>query len=88
MEVYNNKELSQFEVQFGAETAYSEYEVRDGNMYFKHTDVPEDMKGKGVGRAIARTALTFARENQLKVVPWCPFFKGYIERHPEYQDLL
>jgi predicted GNAT family acetyltransferase len=35
-----------------------------------------------------RDTLDAARAEGLKVVPHCEFVAAYIERHPEYRDLL
>ncbi|GAA2116934.1 GNAT family N-acetyltransferase [Actinomadura alba] len=55
---------------------------------FVHTEVAPEYEGRGVGSALARTALDEARAANLRVLPTCPFFAGWIARHPEYQDLL
>ena len=53
-----------------------------------HTEVPEAFEGKGIGSALARFALDDLRERQITVRPVCPFVKGWIERHPDYADLV
>ncbi|MEV4041287.1 GNAT family N-acetyltransferase [Streptomyces umbrinus] len=55
---------------------------------FVHTEVEPEYEGRGVGSALARTALDEARAANLRVLATCPFFAGWISRHPEYQDLL
>ncbi|RIV40353.1 N-acetyltransferase [Micromonospora radicis] len=55
---------------------------------FVHTEVSPQHEGKGIGAALARTALDEARAAKLLVLPTCPFFAGWIARHPEYQDLV
>jgi predicted GNAT family acetyltransferase len=55
---------------------------------FVHTEVPQKFEGKGVGAALARASLDEARAANLRVLAICPFFAGWIARHPEYQDLL
>ncbi|MFI9725961.1 GNAT family N-acetyltransferase [Streptomyces sp. NPDC052092] len=55
---------------------------------FVHTEVEPRYEGRGVGSALARTALDEARAAELRVLATCPFFAGWIARHPEYQDLL
>ncbi|MCA2204997.1 GNAT family N-acetyltransferase [Streptomyces griseoincarnatus] len=55
---------------------------------FVHTEVEPRYEGRGVGSALARTALDEARAAGLRVLATCPFFAGWIARHPEYQDLL
>lgn len=55
---------------------------------FVHTEVSPEYEGKGVGSALARTALDEARAAHLLVLATCPFIAGWIDRHPEYQDLV
>ncbi|MGV9310751.1 GNAT family N-acetyltransferase [Streptomyces sp. NPDC003691] len=55
---------------------------------FVHTEVGPEHEGKGVGSALARTALDEARAANLRVLATCPFIATWIARHPEYQDLL
>jgi predicted GNAT family acetyltransferase len=55
---------------------------------FVHTEVDNAYEGRGVGSALARTALDEARDQGLRVVAVCPFIAGWIDRHPDYQDLL
>ncbi|WP_151479957.1 GNAT family N-acetyltransferase [Streptomyces albicerus] len=55
---------------------------------FVHTEVAAEYEGRGVGSALVRTALDEARASGLRVLATCPFFAGWISRHPEYQDLL
>jgi hypothetical protein len=53
-----------------------------------HTEVPKALEGRGIGSGLIRGVLDAARSEGLKVKPVCPFAKAYIERHPEYADLL
>ncbi|UED86281.1 GNAT family N-acetyltransferase [Streptomyces profundus] len=55
---------------------------------FLHTEVAPEYEGRGVGSALARTALDEARAANLRVLATCPFFAAWIARHPDYQDLL
>lgn len=61
---------------------------RGGTVVHTHTEVDAEFEGKGVGGALVRAALDAARAEGAKVVPRCPFVKGWIGRHPEYADLL
>ncbi|WP_069741598.1 MULTISPECIES: GNAT family N-acetyltransferase [unclassified Streptomyces] len=55
---------------------------------FVHTEVEPAYEGRGVGSALVRVALDEARAANLRVLATCPFFAGWIARHPDYQDLL
>lgn len=68
--------------------AYLEYRREPGLLDIVHTEVPGEMKGRGVGGTLAEAALLYAREKGLRVVPHCPFVAAYIRRHPEYRDLV
>ena len=53
-----------------------------------HTGVPDALRGKGVGQALALHAVDEARKGGWKIIPLCPFFKAQAERHPDWQDIL
>jgi len=64
------------------------YEREDGVVILTHTVVEPAAEGRGVGSALARTALDAARAEGLRVVPRCTFMAGWIKRHPDYADLV
>ena len=70
------------------ERAVAAYQREGDTIVFTHTAVPPAIEGQGVGTRLIRAALDDARDEGLKVVPQCPFVRAYIERHPEYRDLL
>lgn len=88
--VVHNQEKNRFEVSDDGLVARAEYmTTKDGRIVFTHTEVPPAWEGMGVGSRLAKTGLGYAREQDLKVMPLCPFFASYIRRHREdYQDLL
>jgi uncharacterized protein len=53
-----------------------------------HTEVPDSLRGKGVGVALALHAVEEARKGGWKIIPLCPFFKAQTLRHPEWADVL
>jgi predicted GNAT family acetyltransferase len=79
----------QFEIERDGETAFLAYEV-DGQGWISllHTQVPEPVRGQGIANELARTALEYAKEHQLKVDVVCPVVFHYVNTHPEYKPLL
>jgi predicted GNAT family acetyltransferase len=77
-----------FEITLGSKTAYSKYLLAGGKIIIEHTEVPEELEGRGLASRIVSTVLDYARAQNLKVLPICPFAKSFIGRHYEYQDLL
>ena len=64
------------------------YQRRGDQVVFTHTEVDPDTEGGGVGSTLVRGALDDVRAHGLRVVPRCSFVRGYIERHPDYADLV
>lgn len=89
MEAVNNKKLSRFEIQLpNGEFAILEYRWLKGAMVLMHTMVPVAARGQGLADKIAKYALEYVREQNLKIIVYCPFVTKYMEKHPEYNDLL
>jgi len=85
IEVLHNEAARRFEARVDGELAVVEY-VRSGNrVTFTHTFVPEELRHRGIGSAVARAALDTARAQGWQVDPRCPFIAAFIAQHPEYQ---
>jgi predicted GNAT family acetyltransferase len=68
--------------------AYATYqEVPDG-LIFLHTETEPGYEGQGVASRLARAALDDVRARGLLITARCPFITAYIDRHPEYADLV
>ncbi|MCL3838893.1 GNAT family N-acetyltransferase [Aeromicrobium duanguangcaii] len=73
----------------GEAAGFAEYILTDDLIVFTHTEVDPRFEGKGIGSAVARFALDDVKaEGQRKVMPLCPFVKGWIGRHLEYAALV
>lgn len=53
-----------------------------------HTGVPDALRGKGVGQALAAHAVEDARRGGWKIMPLCPFFKAQALRHKDWADVV
>ena len=69
-----------------AEITYSK--LGNTQIIIDHTEVSDALSGEGVGRKLVEHAVAHARENNLKVIPLCPFAKSIIERDESLQDVL
>ena len=89
VEIVDVPEASRYELRLGGRlVGLAAYRRRDGRIAFTHTEVEESWEGRGFGSRLAATALDDARRQGLDVVPLCPFIARYIERHPEYEQLV
>jgi len=90
IQVTNNTELSRYEAHLDGELAgFAEYHLRASSIVFTHTEVDPAFEGHGIGGAIVRQSLDQIRSAGVyDVVPLCPFYKAWLEKHPDYQDLI
>lgn len=86
--IRNNTEENRYELSIDGHLAATCYRIADGVITFVHTEVPDALAGRGVGSKLVKGALDQVRAEGLKVVPECPFVRAYIEKHPNYADLL
>jgi predicted GNAT family acetyltransferase len=87
-EIVNNRPHHRYELAVDGHLAVTYYEIADGVVTFTHTEVPPELGGKGIGSKLIKGALDQVRAEGLKVIAQCPFVKAYIEKHPDYADLL
>jgi predicted GNAT family acetyltransferase len=88
-DVRDNPARSRFEMASGGAVAFVEYRREGGDrIVLTHTEVPEALSGRGVGSKLVRGTLEALRTEGSRVVPRCEFVAAYVERHPEYRDLL
>jgi len=62
--------------------------VLGNNLTVYHTEVSETLKGKGVSTQLLEAMVKYVRNNNLKVIPLCPYVSVQFKRHPEqYTDI-
>jgi predicted GNAT family acetyltransferase len=87
--VRDNPEESRYEIRDGDRVlGFAAYERRGDTLVFTHTEVDPDAGQDGLGSALVRAALDDVRGKGRSVVPMCPFVRGWIDRHPDYADLV
>ncbi|HKK25274.1 MAG TPA: GNAT family N-acetyltransferase [Gracilimonas sp.] len=69
-----------------AEMTYSK--AGSSRIIIDHTEVFEEGRGKGYGKRLVKHGVQFARENDLKVVPLCPYAKAIIMKNDDLKDVL
>jgi predicted GNAT family acetyltransferase len=84
----NNHGIFYIEID-GEKMAEMDYTLSTGRMTINHTEVDEKLKGKNVGYQLVHHAAEYARTNNLKIIPLCPFANAvFKKKHDEYSDVL
>jgi uncharacterized protein len=64
-----------------AELIYAPFS--DDVLDLQHTEVPPSGQGHGIGDALVRAALAYAREQGMRVMATCPYVRAWLRKHPE-----
>ncbi|WP_196809015.1 GNAT family N-acetyltransferase [Conexibacter woesei] len=87
--VKDKAEAERFEVAVDGDVAgFAQYRRRPELIAFVHTEIEPKFEGQGLASRLIGAALDASREEGLAVLPFCPFVNIYINKHPEYADLV
>jgi uncharacterized protein len=87
-EVVRNSAADRFELHIDGVLCVLDYRRTSDKLIIYHTEVPPPYQGRGLAARMTRAALNFARCQNLKVEPRCPYTMAFMQKHPEYSDLL
>ena len=86
--VIDNAVRSRYELALDGGVAFLDYQ-RAGNVrVLTHSEVPQALRGRGIGGELVAGALQLVREQGMRVKPRCSYVVRFIERNPQFQDLL
>ncbi|WP_133131342.1 GNAT family N-acetyltransferase [Legionella yabuuchiae] len=89
LDIKHDKKSQRFVVEIEKKESELKYKkINDETLDFFTTFVPDEHREQGIASEITEFALRYAKNNNYKVIPSCPFVKSYIDDHPEYQELV
>jgi predicted GNAT family acetyltransferase len=85
----HDEERQTFDAIIGNQRATLEYRSnKEGKIFLSHTEVPPNLQGQGIGSALVKHVFDYIRENNMRIIPVCPFVKAYLRKHPDEQKLI
>ena len=72
----------------GKRLAQLTYTVAGTKIILDHTEIDDSLRGTGTGRKLVAAAVDWAREEDVRLMPLCPFARSVFEKTPEYRDVL
>jgi len=86
--IVDNAELSRYELRLDGAVAFIDYRRIGGRRVLTHAQVPPALRGRGIGAELTTGALELIRAQGARIEARCPYVSRFIDRHPEYHDLL
>jgi predicted GNAT family acetyltransferase len=88
-DIRDNTVESQYEMFVdGQRAGFMTYHLSGDTFTAIHTEVDDAYEGQGLGTQLVEKVLADLRDAGLYLKPACPFVRDYLERHPEYSDLV
>lgn len=86
--VRHDPDARRYHLTVGDAVAVMDYQLEGDRMIFTHTYVPPALRNRGLAARLVGAGLDDARRHQRRVEARCSYVAHYLERHPEYRDLL
>lgn len=85
-EIRNNAEAKRYELPVDGEVAVLTYNLSALNLMITETLAPERLGGRGLAGRMAKHLIADARARNPVILPVCPFFSAYLQKHPEHVE--
>jgi predicted GNAT family acetyltransferase len=72
---------NRFELTVEGQTAILDYQRDHGMLRLIHTEVPDALRGRGLGTTLVEAALDAGHSEGLRIVAVCPFARDYLRKH-------
>jgi predicted GNAT family acetyltransferase len=86
--VRDNKAQHRFELDAEGQVAFAIYRPTPQTIIITHTETPRALRGRGIASELVKGALEMIRVDGRKVIAGCGFVVDYLNKHPEYRDLV
>ena len=87
-EIHDNADRHQYELPVEDDVAVVTYNLSAPNLMITETLVPQRLEGRGIASRLAKHVIADARARELLILPVCPFFSAYLQKHPEHADVV
>ncbi|KQV75130.1 hypothetical protein ASC61_09005 [Aeromicrobium sp. Root344] len=88
-QVTHNADKDRYEIHVDGILAGFTQAFEDGDVVtFPHTVVFDQFEGQGLASQLVTGALDDIRVRGKKIIATCPYVARFVEKHPDYQDLL
>ena len=87
-EIRDDREAKRYALDIESQTAVVMYNEAGGGLMITETLVPQRLEGRGIASRLAKHVIEDARERELLILPVCPFFAAYFQKHPDLADAV
>ncbi len=86
--IQHNTSACRFEIHIEGKVSFMRYRPINRGIEVYNTEVEKSLEGNGIAGVLARRITDYARQNNLRILPACPYMRVFMQTHPEYHDLI
>lgn len=64
------------------------YRSEGDRLVLLHTEVPDALSGRGIAGRLVRAVIDRAAASGETVVPWCPYARSWLRKHPDAAERI
>lgn len=88
LNIKHDKENQRFTLDINGELAKVDYSLKDGTMYLVHSEVPYNLRGQGIGKALIEKTFEKLTEENYKAVAVCSYIKAIKNRSDHWKEII
>ncbi|WP_421729726.1 GNAT family N-acetyltransferase [Brevundimonas sp.] len=86
--IRDNADAHRYELDIDGKQAVVTYNLSGQNLMITETLVPQALEGQGIASRLTKHVLEDAKARGLLILPVCPFFSSYLQKHPEHAEAV
>jgi predicted GNAT family acetyltransferase len=86
--VHDNTERHRFELVEQGFTVFADYRLEGDVVVVPHVETPVALRGQGAAGRLMTGVMEMIRSRGQSIAPLCPYARAFLDRHPEYADLV
>jgi uncharacterized protein len=87
-DIRDRPERGRYELPLEGDVAVVTYNLHPPNLMVTETLVPQHLEGRGLASRLAKHVIADARARGLMILPVCPYFSAYLQKHPEHGEVV
>lgn len=88
LDIVHDKENQQFTLDINGEIAKVEYQLREGKIYLVHSEVPHQLRGRGIGKVLVEKTFESLTKEGFKAVSICSYIKAVAKRSDKWKNII
>jgi len=84
----HNANRQEFSLTINGAKAFITYTISDGIMYLNHTEVPAELRGKGIGKKLVEQTFEYLEAENIQAVAVCSYAKLIRDRNSKWQRVI